>query len=94
MIRSISANNCTNFVSNALDHAGMQEKTSFWEGTRGDDTWMRGHRTGVPFPGFEQIDRSLGHYKTWAGAENQQSFMLKHGGEAVDRSQARPGGII
>ena len=26
-------NNCTNFVSNALTHAGMQEKTSFWEGT-------------------------------------------------------------
>ncbi|MEU9125137.1 amidase domain-containing protein [Streptomyces sp. NPDC048506] len=87
-------NNCTNFVSNALAHAGMQEKTSFWEGTRGDDTWMRGNPTGIHFPGFEQIDRSLGHSKTWAGAENQQSFMLKHGGEEVDRSQARPGDII
>ncbi|UYB41127.1 amidase domain-containing protein [Streptomyces sp. Je 1-4] len=87
-------NNCTNFVSNALAHAGMQEKTSFWEGTRGDDTWMKGNPTGIPLPGFEQIDRSLGHSKTWAGAENQKSFMLGHGGEEVDRSQARPGDII
>ncbi|MGW7245987.1 amidase domain-containing protein [Streptomyces decoyicus] len=82
-------NNCTNFVSQALDHAGMQKKIDPWSGARGDDTW--GNTGGI---GIDSIDASLYYSKTWAGAENQQNFMLKHGGEEVPRSQARPGDII
>ncbi|MFB6436799.1 amidase domain-containing protein [Streptomyces sp. NPDC056411] len=82
-------NNCTNFVSEALDHAGMQHKIDFWEGARGDDTW--GNTGGI---GIDSIDTRMYYSKTWAGAENQQNFMLKHGGEEVTQSQARPGDII
>ncbi|MFD8329656.1 amidase domain-containing protein [Streptomyces lydicus] len=82
-------NNCTNFVSQALDHAGMQHKIDFWSGARGDDTW--GNTGGI---GIDSIDASMYYSKTWAGAENQQNFMLKHGGEEVSQSQARPGDII
>ncbi|MFE5735699.1 amidase domain-containing protein [Streptomyces celluloflavus] len=82
-------NNCTNFVSQALDHAGMQHKIDPWAGARGDDTW--GNTGGI---GIDTIDASMYYSKTWAGAENQQNFMLKHGGEEVPASQARPGDII
>ncbi|WP_240150994.1 MULTISPECIES: amidase domain-containing protein [Streptomyces] len=82
-------NNCTNFVSQALDHAGMQHKIAPWAGARGDDTW--GNTGGI---GIDTIDASMYYSKTWAGAENQQNFMLKHGGEEVPASQARPGDII
>ncbi|MCZ1008616.1 amidase domain-containing protein [Streptomyces lydicus] len=82
-------NNCTNFVSQALDHAGMQKKIDPWSGARGDDTW--GNTGGI---GIDAIDAILYYSKTWAGAENQQNFMLKHGGEEVPQSQARPGDII
>ncbi|MGW7485620.1 amidase domain-containing protein [Streptomyces sp. NPDC054786] len=82
-------NNCTNFVSQALDHAGMQKKIDPWSGARGDDTW--GNTGGI---GIDSIDASMYYSKTWAGAENQQNFMLKHGGEEVPQSQARPGDIV
>ncbi|WP_274912387.1 amidase domain-containing protein [Streptomyces sp. WZ-12] len=82
-------NNCTNFVSQALDHAGMQKKLDPWDGARGDDTW--GHESGI---GIDWWDTSMYYSKSWAGAENQQNFMLKHGGEEVSPSQARPGDII
>lgn len=82
-------NNCTNFVSNALLHAGMQEKTDFWAGTSGDDTWMIGNPTGV-----DEVDKRLAYSDTWAAAENQQNFMLRHGGEEVAASEVRPGDII
>jgi putative amidase-like protein len=82
-------NNCTNFVSNAMHHAGMQEKTSFWEGTSGDDTWMIGNRTGS-----DEIDKRLAYSDTWSAAENQQNFMLKHGGEEVPQSDVKPGDVI
>ncbi|MFF4949981.1 amidase domain-containing protein [Streptomyces chattanoogensis] len=82
-------NNCTNFVSQALDHAGMQKKLDPWSGPDGDDTW--GHESGI---GNDWWDSRMYYSKSWAGAENQQNFMLKHGGEEVPASQARPGDII
>ncbi|MEV5593613.1 amidase domain-containing protein [Streptomyces sp. NPDC052496] len=85
--------NCTNFVSESLAHAGTKEKESIW-GTRADDTWMKGNPTEIDLPGFRDVDRSLGFSKTWAGAENQQNFLLDHGGEEVPRDQVRPGDII
>lgn len=82
-------NNCTNFVSNALLNSGMREKTSFWEGTAGDDTWMRGNPSGADW-----VDSRLAYSDTWAAAENQQNFMLKHGGTEVPRADVKPGDII
>ncbi|MFH8411198.1 amidase domain-containing protein [Streptomyces sp. NPDC018019] len=82
-------NNCTNFVSQALDHAGMQKKLDFWSGARGDDTW--GHESGI---GNDWWDKTMYYSKSWGGAENQQNFMLDHGGEEVPRDQVRPGDII
>lgn len=81
-------NNCTNFVSNALLYAGMKEKTSIW-GTSDDDSWMIGNRTGV-----DAIDKRLAYSDSWAAAENNQNFMLKHGGTEVPRSEVKPGDII
>jgi hypothetical protein len=81
-------NNCTNFVSNALHASGMKEKTSFW-GTADDDTWMIGNRTGI-----DNIDKRLAYSDSWAAAENQQNFMLKHGGEEIPRTAVKPGDIL
>ncbi|NJP47075.1 amidase domain-containing protein [Actinacidiphila epipremni] len=82
-------NNCTNFVSEALLHAGMQRKMGFWSGVKGGDDW--GKESGT---GWDLLDTHLYFSDSWAGAEAQQNFMLKHGGEEVPRSQARPGDII
>ncbi|MFE2431239.1 amidase domain-containing protein [Streptomyces sp. NPDC059373] len=82
-------NNCTNFVSESLEHAGMQKKFDPLWGPRGDDTW--GRESGI---GIDAWDKSAYHSKSWAGAENQQNFMLDHGGEEVPRSEVKPGDII
>ncbi|MGY0491360.1 amidase domain-containing protein [Streptomyces sp. WG-D5] len=81
-------NNCANFVSNALLHAGMKEKTSLW-GPADDDSWMAGPRTGI-----DVIDKRLSYSDTWAAAENQQNFMLAHGADEVSRADAKPGDLI
>ncbi|MFJ9820612.1 amidase domain-containing protein [Streptomyces sp. NPDC101151] len=81
-------NNCTNFVSNALHAAGMKEKTSIW-GTTDDDSWMIGNRTGI-----DAVDKRLAYSDTWAAAENNQNFMLKHGGQEIPPGEVKPGDII
>ncbi|MFI1769898.1 amidase domain-containing protein [Streptomyces sp. NPDC020800] len=81
-------NNCTNFVSNALHAAGMKEKTSVWE-TTDDDSWMIGNRTGI-----DAVDKRLAYSDTWAAAENNQNFMLKHGGQEIPPGEVKPGDII
>lgn len=82
-------NNCTNFVSEALLHAGMKRKMGFWSGVKGDDDWGKEEGTG-----WDWLDKKLYYSHSWGGAENQQDFMLKHGGEEVTPGQARPGDII
>ncbi|GDY33269.1 amidase domain-containing protein [Gandjariella thermophila] len=42
----IFGNNCANFVSTALEHAGLQEKMSMWTGTFDSDGWGHGLQTG------------------------------------------------
>lgn len=82
-------NNCTNFVSESLWAAGMQPKFDPWWGPNGDDTW--GKESGI---GIDAWDRSMYYSHSWGGAENQQNFMLRHGGEEVPRDRVRPGDII
>jgi hypothetical protein len=87
-------NNCTNFVSEALSHAGMQQKKGTWTGVMGDDDWGKESGIGIPFSWGRALDKKLYYSHTWAGAENQQNFMLRHGGEDVDITDVRPGDII
>ncbi|MFE5021783.1 amidase domain-containing protein [Streptomyces sp. NPDC056656] len=82
-------NNCTNFVSNALHAAGMKEKTSFWEGTTDDDSWMIGNPSGIDW-----VDKKLAYSDNWTAAENNQNFMLRHGGQEVSRADVKPGDIL
>jgi hypothetical protein len=83
-------NNCTNFVSAALEHAGMKEKMSPWTGTFGDNSWGHGMQTGWGW--LDSKDYS--HTASWAQADAQRNFMLKNGGEQVSFAQARPGDIV
>ncbi|WP_269856985.1 amidase domain-containing protein [Streptomyces sp. RPT161] len=82
-------NNCTNFVSSALEVAGMQPKSDFWTGYMGDDTW--GHESGT---GWDWLDQRAYYSKSWASAGHLQDFLLKHGAEDVPASDVRPGDII
>ncbi|MEU1625697.1 amidase domain-containing protein [Streptomyces sp. NPDC020096] len=82
-------NNCTNFVSEAMMHAGVHQKTDFWWGTKGDDVWMRGNPIGI-----DLIDKHLAYSSTWGAADNLQGFLTKCGSYEVPASQAKPGDII
>ncbi|MFE1951400.1 MULTISPECIES: amidase domain-containing protein [Streptomyces] len=82
-------NNCTNFVSNALLASGMQQKESFWGGTTDDDSWMVGNPSG-----WDWVDKKLAYSDNWTAAENNQNFMLRHGGEEIAPADVKPGDII
>jgi hypothetical protein len=83
-------NNCAQFVSTGLEHAGLKEKMSPWTGTFGGDSWGHGGQTGWGW--LDKHDHS--HTRTWADSNAQRDFMLRNGGEQVPLSQARPGDII
>ncbi|MEV4437622.1 amidase domain-containing protein [Streptomyces sp. NPDC049577] len=83
--------NCTNFVSEALEAGGMEEKIdSWWWGLQGDNTWGR-EKDGT---GWTALDAKIFHSDSWARAEALQNFLLRNGGEEIPRSEARPGDII
>lgn len=83
-------NNCTQFVSTGLEHAGMKQTMSDWTGTFDDDGWGHGAQTGWDF--LDKHDHS--HTASWASANDNRNFMLSHGGEQIPLSQARPGDIV
>lgn len=66
----------------------MRDKGGDWTGMRSSDAWGREPGTGW---GWWDDKMTISH--SWAGAENQQDFMLKHG-EEVPRDQVRPGDIV
>jgi hypothetical protein len=80
-------NNCANFVSTGLEHAGLKSKGTF---TFQDDTWGHGGQTGWDW--LDKHDHS--HTRSWTDSNAQRDFMLRNGGEQVPLSQARPGDII
>ncbi|MGH3875039.1 MAG: amidase domain-containing protein [Pseudonocardiaceae bacterium] len=79
-------NNCANFVSHALEHAGLDGKGPF---TFSDDSWGHGMQTGWDW--FDEHNYS--HTASWAQAEAQRNFFRKHGAE-IPVGQAQPGDVI
>lgn len=78
-------NNCTNFVSQALEHAGLDHK-GWWPLDR--NGWNRGpvHRVGDdPIPGT--------HTHSWGGADAQHDLFARSGSPHVEQRDVRPGDI-
>ncbi|MCX3061775.1 hypothetical protein [Streptomyces beihaiensis] len=44
--------------------------------------------------GIDEVDKRPAYSHTWSAADNQQRFMLKHGGSVVPRSDVKPGEIL
>lgn len=82
-------NNCANFVSHALAHAGLDQHPA--PTTRGDaDRWFQGAQTG-----WDWFDaRNFSHSSTWTLSNAQRDFFLDNGGQEVPLAQARPGDVI
>ncbi|TCO52626.1 amidase domain-containing protein [Actinocrispum wychmicini] len=86
----IFGNNCTQFVSTGLEHAGMEQKMSFWSGTLDPNGWGHGWQTGL-----DSVDgHNHSHTASWASANDNRNFMVNHGGETIPLNQARPGDIL
>jgi len=83
-------NNCANFVSNSLEHAGLDQKMDFWAGTLSDDSWGHGAQTGWDW--WDAHDYS--HSASWAQADSQRNFFLEHGGQEIPAGKAQPGDVI
>ncbi|MEV7177298.1 amidase domain-containing protein [Kitasatospora sp. NPDC093679] len=79
------ADNCTNFVSEALHVAGVQY---YGSSTYDHDNWVRGG------DGSWLDLVSPNHSYAWGGAQNQHDFMLQHGGREVGPDEVRPGDIV
>lgn len=79
-------NNCTNFVSQALKHAGLDFKEMF---TLQDDAW--GHRV---FPKLPLIGDKGGYSDSWGGADAQHDLFAESGSESVGIEGAQPGDVI
>ncbi|BCY07123.1 amidase domain-containing protein [Actinoplanes sp. L3-i22] len=88
-------NNCTNFVSNALEGGGMQEHLDPWLGTLSDNSWGKGVQFGkdVTIDGkpLDRLDYS--HSSSWAQAQDSYDFWQEHGTE-VSLTEAQPGDIV
>ncbi|HSV65368.1 MAG TPA: amidase domain-containing protein [Mycobacteriales bacterium] len=82
-------NNCANFVSHALEHAGLDQKMG-WDGTFGGNSWGHGSQTG-----WDWLDaRDSSHTASWAQADAQHDFLVHNGGQQVSVPQAQPGDVI
>lgn len=71
--------NCTHFVSTALENAGMQQS----------DAWHDGVFQGV----VGELDADTAS-PTWGGAQNLHDLLTSHGGQVVPLGQAKPGDIV
>ncbi|WP_436521096.1 amidase domain-containing protein [Actinoplanes sp. HUAS TT8] len=91
----IFRNNCTNFVSDALEGGGVQEHFDFWLGTLSDNSWGKGTQFGkdvtVDGQPVDRIDYS--HSSSWAQAQDSYDFWTRHGSE-VGLAEAQPGDIV
>lgn len=81
-------NNCTHFVSSALEAAGLDSKG--WL-TIQEDAW--GHNL---ISQFDTPMRTWGpsHTDSWVNAEASQNFFTRNGAEVVAPGNVRPGDII
>jgi Putative amidase domain len=83
----IYSNNCANFVSDGLAHAGMNEKWTFGGRKDTEHDWYR-----------QPLGRILDKYTrsySWSSAEGLHDFLSHNNGtDNVPLSQARPGDVI
>ncbi|EPH02396.1 hypothetical protein HMPREF1531_01702 [Propionibacterium sp. oral taxon 192 str. F0372] len=78
-------NNCTNFVSLALENAGLDPKGTF---TLQDDSWGHGSWTQGPW------GLNPGSYSdSWGGADAQHDLFTRSGSQEVQQGDVRPGDI-
>lgn len=82
----VMANNCTNFVSLALEHAGMDSKGYL---TLQEDAW--GHRL---YPDLPVIGLKGGYTDTWGGADANHDFFVENGSPQVSRDEVQPGDVV
>ena|GEM_PF-4662974 len=78
-------NNCTNFVSRALENAGLDHKGTF---TFQDDSWGHGLWTDGPWgpnPGA--------YTDSWGGADAQHDLFVRSGSKEIPQGDVRPGDI-
>jgi len=88
----IFSDNCTNFVSDALEGAGVQHLSSdnIWIGNLDADSgWDKGWQTGIGPIDEHDYSRTA----SWAQAQQSYEFWSQHG-ESVPQAQAQPGDII
>ncbi|MBN6034021.1 amidase domain-containing protein [Amycolatopsis sp. 195334CR] len=80
--------NCTNFVSYAMNEGGMvpHDKT-------GDKGWNQDHQ-GLPKLPFVGSPDQYRQGDAWAAAQNHHDYMVKNGGESVTVPDARPGDLL
>jgi hypothetical protein len=81
--------NCTNFVSDSLEGAGVHEKLNRILFSHGHDAWGHGPRSGWNW--LDEHDYS--HSGSWVRAPDSYDFWKRHGHE-VSLADARPGDII
>lgn len=79
-------NNCTNFVSLALEAAGLPFKGTF---TLQGDAW--GHRL---IPDMPIIGDTGGYTDSWGGADAQHDLFVDSGSPEVSIADAKPGDVI
>ncbi|WP_158852729.1 amidase domain-containing protein [Saccharothrix deserti] len=83
-------NNCANFVSHALAHAGLDQHPDPLTRTGDPGRWFQGLQTG-----WDWFDaRNFSHSPTWTLSNAQRDFFLEHGGREVPLTQAQPGDVI
>ncbi|MET7299498.1 amidase domain-containing protein [Embleya sp. NPDC005575] len=92
----IFANNCTNFVSEALEKGGLKYKIGpFGIQGGGDDVWGRGGNLHTGWGWLDdKVNNNITHSATWMNAGKLQNFLLENGSEDIPRSEVRPGDII
>jgi Putative amidase domain len=86
----VFGNNCANFASYALVAGGLPQKINSWIGTLSSDTW--GHGAQFGWDTLDSLDFS--HSASWAQADAQRRFFIRHRGEEVPAARVMPGDII
>jgi hypothetical protein len=86
------SDNCTNFVSDSLEGAGVAHLSTdnIWIGNLDPDSgWDKSWQTGIPAIDEHDYSRTA----SWAQAQKSYDFWSQHGTE-VPQSQAQPGDIV
>lgn len=81
--------NCTNFVSQAFEHAGLEQKGKpgfLWRWD--EDEWGHARKK------FLFFDFGDDYSNSWGGAQQQHDFFVSQRAQIIDPVNARPGDIL